>query len=125
MNFLLTPRYLEILSNYIISAIDSKEQKQTGITNENRLKTINRHETSYQGLASSFEQGEDGLYNLIIDNDKNIYLTPQPPKITEEVIEEIPELRQVVDAIDELKKQLSKETNGRKRYSLKNAIIEL
>ena len=38
--------------------------------------TVNKRETSYQGLVSKFENGEDGIYNLII-NDKNVLLTPK------------------------------------------------
>jgi len=38
--------------------------------------TINRRETSFEGLVSKFETGEDGIYNMII-NDKNVLLTPK------------------------------------------------
>jgi len=39
--------------------------------------TINKRETSYEGLAMKFENGEDGLYNIISDNNKNVIFTPK------------------------------------------------
>ena len=60
----LTPRYLEILSDYIIFEVDREERKkQKDILSKNRLITINTHETSYQGLVSKLENGEDGSMN--------------------------------------------------------------
>lgn len=38
--------------------------------------TINKRETSFEGLISKFENGEDGIYNLITE-DKNIIFTPK------------------------------------------------
>jgi hypothetical protein len=32
------------------------------------MATINKRETSFEGLASQFENGEDGIYELITDN---------------------------------------------------------
>lgn len=46
-----TPAYLEILANYLILSMEKQEKK---ILTENRLKTINERETSYEGLASCF-----------------------------------------------------------------------
>ena len=48
-----------------------KEKQEKTILTENHLKTVNLRETSFQGLVSKFENGEDGIYNLIT-NDKNI-----------------------------------------------------
>ena len=64
-------QYIEILADYIISAITKEEKKNREILTDNRMVTINKRETSYQGLVSKFENGEDGLYNLMI-NDKNV-----------------------------------------------------
>ena len=52
--------------------------------------TINRRETSLEGLVSQFENGEDGIYNLIA-NDKNIIFKPKV-SITEQDLQDIPEL---------------------------------
>ena len=56
----LTNRYLEILADYIIFA-KTKEQrkKQESINTENRMITINKRQTSFQGLVGKFENGED------------------------------------------------------------------
>lgn len=69
----LPPRYLEYLADYILLAIDKQERKQRKILTENRLSTINKRETSYEGLALSLENGEDGIYNLTCE-DKNALL---------------------------------------------------
>jgi hypothetical protein len=39
--------------------------------------TIMKRETSYEGLMSKMENGEDGIYNFIIESDKNVLLTPK------------------------------------------------
>ena len=53
----LTPSYLEILANYIIFAMDKEERKEKKILTDNRMVTVNKRETSYQGLVSKFEKG--------------------------------------------------------------------
>lgn len=72
----LTSKYLEILADYIIFAMDKKERKERKITTENRMVTVNKREVSFEGLVGKFENGEDGIYNMII-NDKNVLLTPK------------------------------------------------
>jgi hypothetical protein len=72
----LTNKYLEILSDYIIFAMDKEERKKKKILTENRMVTVNKRETSFQGLAGQLENGEDGIYNMIA-NDKNIIFTPK------------------------------------------------
>ena len=120
----LTPYYLDILATYIVLAMDAKEKKEKLIQTPNHLKgTVYVHETSFQGLASSFEQGEDGLYNLITDFDKNIILTPKDP-ITQKDIEEIPELKEITEGINKLEEKLKK-TRGKDRYLIKKQIIEM
>ena len=53
--------YLEILSDYIVSAMTPEEKKSKMILTDNRMVTVNKRETSYQNLVSKFENGEDGL----------------------------------------------------------------
>ena len=60
-------KYIEILADYIISAMTKEEKKNKEILTDNRMVTINKRETSYQGLVSKFENGEDGIYNLMIE----------------------------------------------------------
>lgn len=94
----LTPKYLEILADYIMQAVTKEERKQHLYMTDNRLITINKRETSLEGLMEKFENGEDGIYNLMT-NDKNILLTPKV-SITEQDIAEVPGLRELREAID-------------------------
>lgn len=115
--------YLQYLATYIVSAMTKKEKKQKKINTENRMVTINRRQTSFQGLASKFENGEDGIYNMIINNDKNVLLTPKY-QITQEDIDEIPQLKRLRDQIEKVELQY-KLAKGKKKYLLKKQIIEM
>lgn len=55
----ITDKYLEILSDYIIFAMDKEEKKKKEILTENRLITVNKRECSLQELTDKFENGED------------------------------------------------------------------
>ena len=118
----LTNKYLEILANYIIFAMTKKEKKQKTINTDNRMVTINRRETSFQGLVGKFENGEDGIYNMIID-DKNVLLTPKY-QITQEDIEQIPALKQLREQIEKVEQQ-EKKARGKKKFLLKKQIIQM
>ena len=121
----LNNKYLEILANYIILAKTKNEKKQKyKINTDNEMVTVNKRETSFQGLVSKFENGEDGIYNMIINNDKNVFLTPKYEKITEQDLEQIPELKQLHQAIQTVEEQ-AKVATGRKKYLLKQQIIEM
>lgn len=117
-----TEKYAEILSDYIISAIGKEERKERKILTDNRLVTINKRETSYQGLVSKFENGEDGLFNIMTE-DKNVILTPKT-SITEKDIEEIQPLKELKEAIEVIKEQ-EKKALGKKKYLLKKQLIEM
>lgn len=118
----ITAKYLEILSDYIIFAMDKEERKQKNILTENRMITVNKRETSYQGLVMKFENGEDGLYNLIT-NDKNILLTPKT-SITQKDIDEIEPLKVLRDAIEMVEKE-EKAATGKRKFLLKKQLIEM
>lgn len=118
----LTEKYIEILSDYIIFAMDKKERKEKYILTENRMITVNKRETSFQGLASKFENGEDGIYNLMIE-DKNVLLTPKI-SITQKDVEEIEPLRQLKEAIEMVREQEKKAT-GKRKFLLKKQLIEM
>ena len=119
----LTPKYLEILSNYILDATLTKEEKKKKlITTSNRQITIDKRETSYEELVSKFENGEDGVYNLI-NIDKNMYLE-RKIEITEEDIAEIPGLRELRERIKVIEEQAKKAT-GKTKYLLKKQAIEM
>ena len=118
----LTNKYLEILADYIVFAMDKEERKKKNIVTDNRMVTINKRETSFEGLISKFENGEDGIYNMIA-NDKNIIFTPKvsiTPKDLEE-IEPLRELKKAIDAIEEAQKT----ARGKRKYLLKRQLIEM
>ena len=108
----LTNRYLEILADYMIFAMDKEERKKKYIITDNRSITINKRETSFEGLISKFENGEDGIYNMIA-NDKNIIFTPKI-SITQKDVEEIPALKELREAIEEVEKA-EKQARGKKK----------
>ena len=99
----LTPKYLEILT-------------------DNHMVTVNKRETSYEGLVSKLENGEDGIYNMIT-NDKNIIFTPKV-SITPEDIEEIPGLKELRQAIEEVELMM-KAATGKRKFLLKKQLIEM
>lgn len=84
-------KYLEILADYLVLCMEKQEKREKKILTENRLATITKRETSLEGLASQFENGEDGLYDLIVENDKNVIFKPKIA-ITKKDLEKIPEL---------------------------------
>ena len=116
-------RYLEILSDYIMDAVSKEEVKKYGLMTENRMATVNKRETSFEGLVSQFENGEDGIYDLINDNEKNTIFKPKI-SITEKDLEEIPELKPGIKAIKQWEKILQT-AKGKDAYIAKKAIIEL
>ena len=118
----LTQRYLEILGDYIMNALTKEEKKEKLYLTDNRLITINKRETSFEGLAEKFENGEDGLYNLMT-NDKNILFAPKQ-SITAEDVAEIPGLEQLKSAMQEVEAQCRAAT-GRRKYLLKKQLIEM
>ena len=118
----LTQRYLEILTDYIIFAMDKEERKRKKILTDNRMVTVNKRETSYQGLVGKMENGEDGLFNLIT-NDKNIIFSPKVT-ITKKDLEEIPELAKLRKAIEEVE-EAEKRATGKKKFLLKKQLIEM
>ena len=118
----LTNRYLEILADYIIFAMDKEERKKKKILTDNRMVTVNKRETSFEGLVGKLENGEDGIYNMIA-NDKNIIFTPKV-SITQKDINEIPALRDLRSAIDRLEQE-EKKAVGKKKFLLKKQLIEM
>ena len=113
---------LEKLTNYLVLCMEKQERKEKQILTDNRMTTVNKRETSFEGLVSQLENGEDGIYNLITE-DKQIIFQPKVT-ITKRDLEEIPFLQQLRDAIDQLEEALKK-TEGRKAYIIKQAIIDL
>lgn len=84
--------------------------------------TVNKRETSFEGLVSQFENGEDGIYNLITDN-KNTIFQPKVT-ITKKDLEEIEPLRQLREAIVMWEEKL-KTATGRDAFIIKKTLIDL
>lgn len=118
----LTPKYVEILTDYIIFAMDKEERKKKKILTDNRMVTVNKRETSFEGLVGKFENGEDGIYNMIT-NDKNIIFAPKV-SITQQDIDEVPGLKELRDAIEIVEKKAAV-ARGKRKYLLKKQIIEM
>ena len=118
----LTNSYLEKLADYIIFAMDKEERKKKKILTDNRMVTVNKRETSFEGLAGKLENGEDGIYNMIA-NDKNIIFSPKI-SITEQDIEEIPGLKDLRNEIEKVEER-AKTARGKKAFLLKKQAIEM
>lgn len=116
-----TKKYLEILSDYLVFCMSKEEKKEKKILTENRLTTIDKRETSYEGIVSRFENGEDGVYN-ILSSEKNTIFRPKI-SITEEDRKDIPELEQTADSINFWTNYLEA-AEGKDAFVAKKALIE-
>lgn len=86
------------------------------------MTTVNKRETSFEGLVTQLENGEDGIYNLITNNKQVIF---QPKiTITKKDLEEIQPLRQLRDAIELWETRL-KTAEGKDKFIIKKALIEM
>ena len=117
-----TPQYLETLADYLVLCMEKQEKKERKLLTENRMATVNKRETSFEGLVSQLENGEDGIYGMI-SNDKNQIFQPKV-MITKKDVEEIPGLAQLREAIKMWEQKL-KTASGRDAFIIKTAIIEL
>ena len=86
------------------------------------MTTVNKRETSFEGLVAQLENGEDGIYNLITNN-KQIIFQPKVT-ITKKDLEEIPPLRDLRQAIESWEARL-KTAEGKDRFIIKKALIEM
>ena len=102
--------------------MEKQEKKERKILTDNRLATVNKRETSFEGLAMQFENGEDGIYNLISD-DKNVIFTPKVT-ITQKDLNDIPELRQLRESIERWE-NYAKTATGRAAFIIKKTLIEM
>ena len=117
-----TSQYLETLADYLVLCMEKQEKKERKVLTENRMATVNKRETSFEGLVSQLENGEDGIYNMISNNKNQIF---QPKvMITKKDVEEIPGLAQLREAIKMWEEKL-KTASGRDAFIIKTAIIEL
>ena len=118
----LTNRYLEILADYIIFAMDKEERKTKKILTDNHMVTVNKREMSFEGLVGQLENGEDGIYNMINDS-KNIIFMPKV-SITQKDIDEIPALKELRSEIEKVE-AMAKAATGKRKFLLKKQVIEM
>lgn len=110
------------MADYLVIPIERKERKERVILTDNRLSTINKRETSLEGLVSQLENGEDGIYNLINESKTTIF---QPKvTITKKDVEEIPYLAQLRESIERWENML-KTAEGKDAFIIKKALIEM
>ena len=102
--------------------MEKQEKKEKKILTDKRMMTVNKRETSFEGLVGQLENGEDGIYNLVT-NDKNVIFQPKVT-ITKKDLEEIPPLRQLRDSIEHWE-QMAKTATGRQAFIIKKALIEM
>ena len=121
----LNQKQLGYMADYLLFTADAK---QTGkekkhdypIVTKNREVTVSKRQVSFEGTVESLSNGEDGLYNMIVE-DKDILLDHRAP-ITQEDIDTIPGIKEGLETIEMLKKQFDNAT-GPQKYSLKRQII--
>jgi hypothetical protein len=115
-------KYLEVLTDYLIFCMEKQEKKEKKILTDNRMATVNKRETSFEGLVAQLENGEDGIYNIITNNKQTIF---QPKvTITKKDLEDIECLRQLRAAIECWEAKL-KVTEGKDAFVIKKALIEM
>ena len=102
--------------------MEKQEKKERKILTDNRMTTVNKRETSFEGLAGQLENGEDGIYNLMDENKHTIF---QPKiSITQNDLETIPCLKQLREAINTWEAALKK-SSGKDAFIIKKALIEM
>lgn len=113
----------EKIATYLIDGTHPESRGE--IITANRLVTVNKRETSREGLMEKLEGGESAFHQLI-RQDKNVILTPKV-EITQEDLDEVPGLLQLRAEIDKLQKVLDESTNLSKKASgkIKQMIIEM
>ena len=102
--------------------MEKQERKERNILTDNRMTTVNKRETSYEGLVSQFENGEDGIYSIMTE-DKNQIFQPKV-SITKQDLEDIQPLRQLREAIQFWENKLTT-AEGRDALIIKKTLIEL
>lgn len=112
-------RDLQKMADYIIFA-ESENNRE--ILSDNRMVTINRRETSFQGLSERLEGGEDALHGLM-RSDKQMILTPKN-SITQEDLDSIPELARLRERILEWEIKLES-AKGKHKFGIKKMLIEM
>lgn len=113
----------EKIASYLIEATHLEPRGE--IITANRMVTVNKRETSREGLVDKLEGGESAFHGLI-NQDKNMILTPKV-EITEADVKEVPLLGQLREDIDELEQRIkdNPDMDVKVRGRLRQIIIEM
>ena len=84
---------LDRLADYLIMCMEKQEKKEKKIITTNRQVTIDKRETSFEGLVDKLENGENAIYHITKDDKNQLF---QPKKlITKQDYQDYPVLRQI------------------------------
>lgn len=120
-----TQQQLGYMADYLLFVMDGRrtiaeKNSKYPIVTKNRDVTVTKRQISYEETVSRLQNGEDGLYALII-NDKDVLMDVREP-ISQEDIDNIPGIRENLETIESIKKRLET-AKGRSRYTLKRDLI--
>lgn len=115
-----TDRDLEQMADYLIFA--SEVEKKGPLLTDNRMVTVNKRETSMEGLTDKLEGGESAFHALVKE-DKNMILTPKT-SITQEDLDTIEPLRELREIIDYWAEKINTLT-GIDRARARKMLIEM
>lgn len=113
----------EKIASYLIEGTNPETRGE--IITPNRMVTVNKRETSREGLVEKLEGGESAFHQLI-KQDRNVILTPKV-EITQADLDEVPGLQQLRDEIDKLQKTIDENDNIPKKIlgKMKQMVIEM
>lgn len=113
----------EKIASYLIEGTNPETRGE--IITPNRMVTVNKRETSREGLVEKLEGGESAFHQLI-KQDRNVILTPKV-EITQADLDEVPGLQQLRDEIDKLQKIIDENDNIPKKTlgKMKQMVIEM
>lgn len=85
---------MEWIANYLVYPVDKEERRQRAILTDNRLVTVDKHETSYESLSAKFEAGEDALEAISLSRTPiKTNITQRKRPITQRELDTYPELQ--------------------------------
>lgn len=113
----------EKIASYLIEGTNPETRGE--IITPNRMVTVNKRETSREGLVEKLEGGESAFHQLI-KQDRNVILTPKV-EITQADLDEVPGLQQLRDEINKLQKTIDENDNIPKKIlgKMKQMVIEM
>lgn len=122
-NIEINSQYLTVMADYCLGLDIKKQYKDRSILTKNRMITIYKRESSYDSLVADLPNGDNDIYNMMVDEPGLYYLTNQN-KITLDDVEEIPDLKNIQEEIKRLQ-ALVPQATGKHLYALKKIIITL